>query len=195
MHLVQMNCIEFHGWGSRANDIERPDCIVMDLDPGEKVAWKQVVDAAELVRNVLQDVGLSCFVKTTGGKGLHVVSPLRPSADWQCVKGFTKQLAMAMEQRHPALYVANMAKRKRAGRVFIDFLRNQRGATSVLPYCVRARPGGPVAMPVEWNQLARITPNEFSIETTARHIRQRSSDPWEDFNASRRAFKWCEHIQ
>lgn len=194
IHLVQMNCIEFHGWGSRASNIEAPDCIVMDLDPGEKVVWKQVVDAAELVRNVLQDVGLSSFVKTTGGKGLHVVSPLRPDADWTCIKEFTKQLATAMEQRHPALYVANMAKRKRAGRVFIDYLRNQRGATSVLPYCVRARPGAPVAMPVEWRQLSRVKPDQFSIETALKHVHQRANDPWQDFNASRKMFKWCGGI-
>jgi len=153
---VQMGSIEFHGWGSRASAVEKPDRLVFDLDPDTEVDFDAVKKAAADIKDHLADLGLVSFAMLSGGKGVHVVVPLTPAAAWPAVKDFADRFAQALAQAEPARFVATMSKAKRKGRIFIDWLRNQRGATAVLPYVVRARPGAPVAAPVTWDELRSI---------------------------------------
>lgn len=181
--LAQMNTLEIHGWGSSRPAIEKPDRLIFDLDPGEDVAWKAVIDTALLIRKALASVKLESFVKTSGGKGLHVVAPLMPAAGWDAVKGFARQVAEAMAQSDPDLYVSKMTKSLRSGRIFIDYLRNGRGASCVLPYSTRARPGAAVSMPVAWSALSRVkSAGEFTVETVLKSPRL-PADPWRGFFA------------
>ena len=154
---VQMGTIEFHGWGSRVDDLERPDRLVIDLDPDEAVNFDAVKLAAQLVRDRLKARGLHSWPMLTGGKGVHVVVPLVPSAAWPEVKAWAKAFAEALEAEAPDAFVSVMSKAKRKGRIFVDYLRNQRGATAVLPWSVRAREGAGVATPVTWAQLEGVT--------------------------------------
>ena len=150
---VQMGTIEFHGWGARVEDVERPDRLVFDLDPDEGLDFDDVKRAAEQIKSVLADMGLTSFPMLSGGKGVHVVVPLTPEAEWPAVKSFADRFARALAADEPERFVATATKAKRKGRIFIDWLRNQRGATAVLPYVVRARPGAPVAAPVAWSEF------------------------------------------
>jgi len=153
---VQMGTIEFHGWGARVEDVERPDRIVFDLDPDTAIGFDAVKTAAGDLRARLAEIGLESFPLLTGGKGIHVVVPLTPGAGWEDVAGFAKGVAQAFAQREPERFTATMSKAKRKGRIFIDWLRNQRGATAIMPYSARARPGAPVAAPVSWKELGGI---------------------------------------
>lgn len=150
---VQMGTIEFHGWGSRTDDVEKPDRLVFDLDPDEGLDFADVRGAAHDIRRTLADLGLTSFAMLTGGKGLHLVVPLTPQAEWPQVKDFAQRFALALAENEPDRFVGTMSKAKRKGRIFIDWLRNQRGATAVLPYSARARDGAPVAAPIAWNEL------------------------------------------
>lgn len=150
---IQMGTIEFHGWGSRAADLERPDRLVFDLDPDEGIDFAAVKAAAVLVRDRLQALGLASLPMVTGGKGVHVIAPLIPDADWPAVKDFARSFAEALAAELPDAFVATMSKAKRKNRIFIDWLRNQRGATAAMPWSVRARDGAPVAVPVTWEVL------------------------------------------
>ena len=184
MALVQSAVLEIHPWGTTVADWERPDTITMDLDPAEDVPWDAVIAGAAEVRQRLSDAGLAAFVKTSGGKGLHVVAPLKPKADWPAVKAFTKALAEAMAADAPDAYVATVAKSKRKGRILIDYLRNQRGMTAVAAYSTRARPGAAVSMPVAWDELDQITPDYFTVMNTPARLDALARDPWEDFRAA-----------
>ena len=185
MGLVQSAALEIHPWGSTVADWERPDMIVMDLDPGEGVAWQAVIDAAQEVRQRLRDAGLSPFVKTSGGKGLHVAAPLQRAAKWPAVKAFTKALAEAMAADSPDLYVATITKSKRRGKILIDYLRNQRGATAVAAWSTRARPGAPVSAPLAWSELGpEIGPAYFTVTNIPTRLAALASDPWADFRAA-----------
>ena len=159
---VQMGTIEFHGWGSLVADVELPDRMVFDLDPDEGLGFEAVKTAAEDLKRHLADVGLTSYPLLSGGKGVHVVVPLKPAAEWPAVRSFAERFARALSQAEPERFTANMAKAKRVGRIFIDYLRNQRGATAVLPYVARARAGAPVAAPVSWSELK-------SLDTAARY--------------------------
>ena len=182
MGLVQSAVLEIHPWGATVGDWERPDMIVMDLDPGEGVAWPAVIAAAEEVRQRLTDAGLAAFVKTSGGKGLHVVSPLRPKADWAEVKRFTKALADAMAGDGPDRYVSTITKSKRRGKILIDYLRNQRGATAVAAYSARARPGAAVSAPLAWDELGPgIGPAYFTVANMPTRLAALKADPWDGF--------------
>ena len=183
--LVQMNALELHAWGCKIDDVERPDRLVFDLDPGEKVSWPRVVEAARAVRGVFEQMKLRAFLMTSGGKGLHVVIPIQRHILWDQAKAFGKSIAKAMEQAEPSKYVANMSKAKRAGRVFIDYLRIQRGATSIAPYSTRARPGAAVAMPIEWEDAGKVRPDTYTVVNAPRHIRSRRRDPWEEMTKLR----------
>ncbi|MBO1325146.1 DNA ligase D [Acetobacter sp. TBRC 12305] len=184
--LVQSAALEIHPWEAPCADLEKPDELVMDLDPGEGVAWAQVLAAAQEVRERLEAAGLHAFVKTSGGKGLHVVAPLKPHAGWDATKAFCKTLAQGMAADTPALYVATISKAKRQGRILLDYLRNQRGATSVAPYSTRARPGAPVSMPLDWDELKTLTgPAEFTLRNAPARMTS-AADPWADFNTARR---------
>jgi bifunctional non-homologous end joining protein LigD len=153
---VQMGTIEFHGWGSSVATLEQPDRLVFDLDPDEDLGFDLVRKAAEDIKNHLAEIGLVSFAMLSGGKGVHVVVPLKPRAEWPAVKDFTERFARALGEAEPDRFVANMAKAKRKGRIFIDYLRNQRGSTAVLPYVARARAGAPVAAPVTWAELRDV---------------------------------------
>jgi bifunctional non-homologous end joining protein LigD len=154
---VQMGTVEFHIWGAARDRLERPDRMVLDLDPDEGLGFDAVRAAAGEVRGVLEAVGLPSVPMVTGGKGVHVIVPLRRTAGWETVKMFSRTLATALADRHPDRYVATMSKARRKGRVFIDWLRNERGATAIAPYALRARPGARVAVPVTWEELADLT--------------------------------------
>jgi bifunctional non-homologous end joining protein LigD len=150
---VQMGTIEFHGWGSRVDKVENPDRLVFDLDPDEGLDFAAVRDAARRIRDLLADIGLETFPLLTGGKGVHVVAPLDRSADWEAVTSFAERFARAVAQAEPDAFTSNMRKAQRKGRIFLDWLRNQRGSTAVLPYSARAREGAPVAAPIAWDEL------------------------------------------
>ena len=153
---VQMGTIEFHGWGSSVATLEQPDRMVFDLDPDEDLGFDVVKKAAEDIKNQLAEIGLVSFAMLSGGKGVHVVVPLKPQAEWPAVKDFAERFCRALAEAEPERYVANMSKAKRKGRIFLDYLRNQRGSTAVLPYVARARSGAPVAAPVTWAELRDI---------------------------------------
>lgn len=180
--LVQAAVLEIHPWQASLDDLERPDQIVIDLDPGEGVGWQRVIDAALEVRARLADAGLQGFVKTTGGKGLHVVAPLKPGAGWDAAKAFARGLAEAMAADTPDGFVATIAKAKRRGRILVDYLRNQRGATAVAPYSTRARAGAPVAMPLAWEELSpAVGSSHFTVNNAPARLANLAIDPWQDF--------------
>lgn len=184
LELVQMNTIEFHPWGARADDPDRADRVVFDLDPGAGVQWAQIAAAARVVRARLEAAGLKSFVRTTGGKGLHVVVPLRPAEPWTRVRRFAGTFARAAAAAFPNQIVAKAGAENRKGRVFVDWLRNARGATSVASYSLRARAEAGVAMPVAWTQLAELNgAAAFTIANAIQHVGRRRSDPWRDIDA------------
>lgn len=182
LSLVQGAALEIHPWGSRAGDLERPDMVNIDLDPGPDVTWERVINAAFEVRQRFEDMGLVGFVKTSGGKGLHVVAPLKPKAKWPDVKAAMKALADSMSADSPTDYVSTISKAKRKGKILIDYLRNGRGATAVAPYSTRARPGAPVSMPLSFEELSPdILPNHFTVENVPTRLASLDADPWADF--------------
>lgn len=185
MALVQPAVLEIHPWGSSIKAWEKPDIITMDLDPGEDVPWSAAIDAAFTLKERMEASGLIAFVKTSGGKGLHVVAPLEPKAGWAKVKSYAKKLATDMAKGEPDKYLAVATKSKREGRIFIDYLRNGRGSTAVAPYSTRARPGATVSMPLDWSELRDLKgPAEFTIANTQKRISALKDDPWKDFFAS-----------
>jgi bifunctional non-homologous end joining protein LigD len=179
---VQASVLEIHPWGSRADDLDRPDRLIIDLDPGDGVGYADVIAAAREVRQRFADVGLESFVKITGGKGLHVVVPIAPEAGWEEAKEFTRILAEGMVADSPARYVATMTKKVRAGRIFVDFFRNGRGATAVAAYSTRARPGAAISTPLTWTELSEaIRPDHFSIDNVRQRLDFLERDPWDGF--------------
>lgn len=180
--LVQMGALEFHSWGAREGDPETPDRVIFDLDPAEGLDWGCVVEAARKVREHLDARGLKSFVKTTGGKGLHVVMPLSDATTWDEVKSFALGVAQAIERDEPDRYTSNMRKTARLGRVFIDYLRNGRGATAIAPFSVRARPGAKVAVPVSWDELDDVRGDTFDMLNLVKRL-VTVDDPWADYDA------------
>jgi len=177
--LVQMGVIELHAWGSTTKDLDRPDRMIFDLDPDTSVPWREVMAAAHAMRGRLEDLGLESFVKTTGGKGLHLVVPLARRHDWDEVKPFSRAVAEAAAAEDPRHFTAKMAKRERTRRIFIDWLRNGEGATAIAPYSVRARKGAPVATPLHWDEVGgRLKPTQFHAANVARRMHGLRSDPW-----------------
>jgi bifunctional non-homologous end joining protein LigD len=182
--LVQAGVLEIHPWGASLRNVERPDRIVVDLDPDEAVGFEAVIAAAREVRDRLAGFGLESFVKTTGGKGLHVVAPLTQaagSAGWDEVKAFTSALAEAMERDSPERFTRTLAKSARTGRIFVDYLRNGRGATAIAAYSTRARGGAPVAVPLGWEELSpTLTPAFFTVANLPVRLRHLGADPWKE---------------
>ncbi len=173
---VQMGTIEFHGWGSRIEDVEKADRLVFDLDPDEGLDFEAVRKAAFHFRDILQSIGLATFPMVTGGKGIHVIAPLVPKAEWPEVKSFAHRLAQAVAQSDPDNFTAALPKAQRKGRIFVDYLRNQRGATAVMPYSVRARSGAPVAAPITWKEMETIdTPAHWHVGDAAELVRRAAS--------------------
>jgi bifunctional non-homologous end joining protein LigD len=175
--LVQMGTIELHAWNSTATDVKKPDRLIFDLDPAEDVKWDAVKSAARDVRDALKRLGLVSFVKTTGGKGLHVLVPFSPGPTWAEAKGFARAFCAVLAQAEPDRFTINSRKNVRAGRIFLDYLRNDETASAVAAYSVRARPEAPVSLPIDWKELARLQGgNVFKIKDAL----QRRKDPWAD---------------
>jgi bifunctional non-homologous end joining protein LigD len=176
MTCVQMGTIEFHGWGARIEDVEKADRLVFDLDPDEGLDFEAVRTAAFHFRDILKTIGLETFPMVTGGKGVHVIAPLTPRAEWPEVKDFAYRLAQAVAQSDPENFTAALPKVQRKGRIFVDYLRNQRGATAVMPYSVRARPNAPVAAPITWKEMETIaSPAGFHIGDAAALVKRAAS--------------------
>ncbi|MGP4688202.1 DNA ligase D [Agrobacterium pusense] len=185
MALVQSAALEIHPWGATTASWEKPDMITMDIDPAEDVSWEDVIEAALELKRRFEAAGLAAFVKTSGGKGLHVVAPLKPQAGWTAVKAFAKAMAAEMSKAEPDRYLSVATKAKRKGRIFIDYLRNGRGNTAVAPYSTRARPGAAVSAPLEWSELtADIGPAHFTVNNIGARLSALKKDPWEGFFAA-----------
>jgi len=178
--LAQMGVLEIHPWGSKNDALETPDRIIFDLDPDAAIEWKILVESAIEVRDVLKELGLQSFVKSTGGKGLHVVAPIQAKHEWPAVKEFTHNVVKALAGARPDRYLTKMTKSARKGRIFLDYLRNDRGSTAVAPYSPRARKGVRVAVPMGWEELGKGNPVEFSVSNFDDWKKRLQRDPWEE---------------
>ena len=186
--LVQMGVLEIHPWGSRIEKLETPDRVTIDLDPDEGLPWERVTEAAIDVREALLGIGLKSFAKTTGGKGLHVVIPLTPKLGWDDVKAFAKWVADSFVAQRPEHFTANMAKKARQGRIYIDYLRNGRGATAVAAYSPRARRGAPVSTPLSWKEVEQgVRPEHFTVETVPNRLATLKADQWAEIGKIRQS--------
>jgi bifunctional non-homologous end joining protein LigD len=180
--LVQYGVVEVHLWGATIDKIEQPDQVVFDLDPDEGLGIEDVRRAALEVKEKLDELGLPNFVKTSGGKGFHAIVPLQPKADWDAVKGFAHDFAQALAEVAPDRYTATLSKKARKGRIFIDYLRNGRGSTTVAPYSSRAKKGATIAMPITWDMVAEgVGPGDFTIGAARTQAWLKKKDPWVDF--------------
>ena len=186
--MVQMGVLEIHPWGSTVKKLETPDRITFDFDPDVGLPWDRVTEAAIEMREALTGIGLQSFPKTTGGKGLHVVVPVAPKLGWDQVKEFSKWVAERFATNYPERFTTNMAKRARTGRIFIDYLRNGRGATAVGAYSARARSGAPVATPLSWDEVEKgVTPDRFTVLTVPDRVKALKSDPWAEIATVRQS--------
>lgn len=177
--LAQMAVLEIHPWGARADDIEHPDLMIFDLDPDPSVPWKQVKEGAQLLRLLLKEFNLESFLKTTGGKGLHVVVPLARKYSWEEMKGASKAIAQMIVKDDPKNYTSELRKAKRRGKIFLDYLRNTRGATAVAPYSTRARPTAPIALPLFWEELPELKkPDQYPMKKVFERLKKQIWDPW-----------------
>ena len=180
--LAQMNVMEIHTWNSTVEHLEQPDRIVIDLDPGRKITWPQVVEAARLARGLLRRLHLNAWVKTTGGRGLHIVVPIVPEHDWPACLEFARAVASLMAEGNPARYTTDFRKAGRDSKILVDYLRNNRTNTSICAYAVRAREGAPVSMPIAWADLKpSLRPERFTVKTARRYLARRRVDPWRDY--------------
>ena len=180
--LAQMGVLEVHPWGSCNNSLEKPDRIIFDLDPDSAISWKTLGDSALEFRGRLSAIGLKSYLKTTGGKGLHVVIPIRAKHAWPEVKQFAHEFVEAMERDNPDLYVTKMTKSARTGKIYLDYLRNDRGATAVAPYSPRARTGVPVSLPLNWRELTLAEHPRFSASNLSQWKKRLARDPWEKWD-------------
>jgi bifunctional non-homologous end joining protein LigD len=188
IRAVQYGAFEFHSWGSSLPRVDRPDRIVLDLDPDPALPWQSVREACELTRALLDRLGLAWFVKTTGGKGLHFVVPIARRDGWEVVRGVARAMALELAAATPSLIVATMGKAHRAGRVYVDWLRNGEGATAVAAYSPRSRPGLPVSMPIAWDELARdVRGAHFTIANVPGILARRRRDPWAGYATTRQS--------
>jgi len=180
IYEAQMGTLEFHTWGSRIDRLEMPDIMVFDLDPDEGMELDRVRQGAKDVRSVLAELSLNAYLKTSGGKGYHVVVPFQANMNWELFNNFAKTVAQVMERQWPDRYTSNVRKSSRSGKIFIDWIRNGRGATSVAPYSLRAREGAKVSMPIAWDELDSVAPDSITIEEALSRINS-GVDPWKDF--------------
>ena len=188
LSLVQMGVIEIHPWGSTVRKLETPDRVTFDLDPDIGLPWSRICEAALELRELLAGFGLNSFAKTTGGKGLHVVVPLAPKLDWDAAKAFTKRVAERLAEQQPQHYTVNQAKRARTGRIYLDYLRNTRGATAVGAFSPRARPGAAVSTPLFWHEVeAGVRPEGLTVATVPGRLAALKSDPWAEIGTVRQS--------
>ncbi len=180
--LAQMDVLEIHTWNSCFAHVEQPDRVVIDLDPGEEIGWRDVVAAARLVRGVLDVLRLASFVKTTGGRGLHVVVPLTPRADWSACLEFARAFALSLVRQRPDLFTEQFGKAGRHDKILVDYLRNNRTNTSIAAYSTRAKPDAPVSVPLTWTELsASRPPGRFTLAAVADRLARRQRDPWAEY--------------
>ena len=183
-----MGVLEIHVWGSRAKHLEKPDRLIFDLDPDPTVDWPAVVSAARQVRFLLEELGLTSFLKTTGGNGLHLVVPVQPRTEWEDAKAFCRAVADFMVRTAPDRFIATMSKAARKGKIFIDYLRNGRGATAVAPFSTRNRPGATVSVPIAWEELtASLRSDHFTIENLPARLSKLKKDPWAELPKTRQS--------
>jgi bifunctional non-homologous end joining protein LigD len=178
LSLVQLGVVEFHTLGSRRDQLEKPDRFTLDLDPDPALPWERVTRAARAIRTVLTELGLTSFVKTTGGKGLHVVVPLQRRSGWDEVKEFSRRVAGLLREAAPDEYTLRVSKTRRTGKILLDYLRNARGSVAVEAFSARARPGAPVSLPIGWDELARSQPGRHTIRSAPKRVQSRRDDPW-----------------
>lgn len=176
---VQMNSFEFHVWGSRIPNYNNPDVLVFDLDPDEGMSLKKIREGVKDLKSILDEIGLVSFLKTSGGKGYHVVVPTKKLKTWKLAREFAKNVAVLMETKWPEKYTSNVRKENRKGKIFIDWIRNTKTATSVAPYSLRIRKKASVSMPIKWSELDKVKPNEITIKDAIKRIKRK--DPWEGF--------------
>jgi len=184
--LPQFGAVEFHLWGCHIDDPEHPDRLVMDLDPDEALPWSRVCDGAEILKGRLEAMGLTPFLRTTGGKGLHLVMALADGThDWPTVKGFAEAISRTMAAEHPGLYTAVSSKERRKGRIYLDYLRNARGASAVASYSLRARPRFPAATPIFWDELRSLSGGDaFHRLNLMKRLETLAADPWDELVSS-----------
>lgn len=175
---VQMNTIEFHTWGSNIKNLEKPNIMVFDLDPDEGLNLKRIREGVKDLKSILDELNLKSYLKTSGGKGYHVVVPIK-GVNWKEFRNIAKNIAMLMESKWPEKYTSNIRKKNRKNKIFIDWIRNTRGATSVTPYSLRSRAKLPVSIPIKWSELDKIKPNEIDMQEAIRRLKLK--DPWQDF--------------
>ena len=186
LSAAQMNTIEFHTWNSTAARIDQPDRVIFDLDPGEGVTWPQIQEAALLMRAMLTELELESWLKTSGGKGLHVVVPLAPKLDYETVKGLSQAIVQHLARTIPQRFVAKSGGANRVGRIFVDYLRNGHGQTTAAAFSARSRPGLGVSMPVSWDQLMSLKGGaQWTIATAREYLSFETADPWADYWKSR----------
>src|ERR1043166_2997208 len=177
--LAQMGVLEIHTWNSTTDDIERPNRIIWDLDPGPAVKWADVVRAARRVRELMHALDLETWVKTTGGKGLHIVLPMLPRLDWSACLSFARDVAAVLVRSDPDRFTTTYSKLGRESKILIDYLRNNRTNTSVAAFSTRARPGAPISMPIAWDELGpKLRPDAFTVLTAPRRLARLRRDPW-----------------
>ena len=184
--VLQMGTLELHPWGARAPKLGFPDRIIFDLDPDEGLAWKEITEAVTVLKILLENLGLRGFLKTTGGKGLHVVVPIEPTVSWEHIKGFTKAVAELLARTFPERFTHKLLKVSRHGKIFIDYLRNAEGATAVAPYSLRAKANAPVSTPIEWTEIAEdLRFDYFNVKNVPSRLKHLKQDPWAEFTKTR----------
>ncbi len=190
VQAAQLNVIEFHTWNATIKSIENPDRILFDLDPGEGVQWQQVVEGTMLTKAFLDELKLKSFLKTSGGKGLHVVVPLSPVANWDEIKDFSEAIVVHLARTVPQRFVAKSGPKNRVGKIFIDYLRNTRGATTAAAFSARARPGLGVSMPLAWDELEGLkSASQWNITNALSRLQKQRVDPWQDYGRTRQTIK------
>jgi bifunctional non-homologous end joining protein LigD len=183
---AQMGTVEFHTWNAVVSNIEKPDRVVFDLDPDASLGWERMIEAAQLTRSLLEELGLKSFCKTSGGKGFHVVVPLAKQAGWDEVKDFSQAVAQHMAATLPKYFSAKMGAQNRKQKIFVDYLRNNRGSSTVAAFSARARPGLGVSVPLTWDEVASTTGgDQWTIENLHERLADLKSDPWADYTKTR----------
>ncbi|WP_417780855.1 non-homologous end-joining DNA ligase [Stutzerimonas xanthomarina] len=186
VEAAQMGTVEFHTWNARSDRIDRPDRIVFDLDPDPELPWSSMIDATRLTLDLLSELGFKAFLKTSGGRGMHVVVPISRRHDWECVNSFARSVTERLAAQSPDQIVVKMGPKNRVGKIFVDYLRNQRGASTVAAYSVRARPGLPVSVPISLDELEKIDgANQWTIHTLQQRLESAKSDPWAEYGSTR----------
>ncbi len=186
IEAVQMGSVEFHTWNARSDRIERPDRVIFDLDPDPALPWASMVEATKLTLALLDELGLRAFLKTSGGRGMHVVVPIERRYDWDCARSFARSVTERLARESPQLIVDKMGPQNRVGRIFVDYLRNQKGASTVAAYSVRARPGLGVSLPVSLEEVRHLEgADQWRLGNVRDYLSTRSDDPWSDYGNTR----------